>query len=348
MKKRLILLAGLVPAFLSAQNMAMPVNVGTVTEGKIDTVRNFVGTVYFDRTAVVAGETAGLVKELAVNDGDRVRAGQVLAVLDDAILSASIDAAKANAEVTKARLAQAKTDLARYQKLLETKSVSVQSYDEAATAAATLESTLLAQQAQLKALEIEKAKKTVTAPFNGVVLERHTQKGQWLAAGGAVVTLADTDSAVVQVNLPLSYFGGLKKGAPLHMEAGGKDLEGSLSAVIPSADVTSRTFPVKVTPAAPAALIAGSDVKVSVPDGVMASSLLVPRDALIRRFNQQVIFIVADGTAQMLPVTVTGYEKDRVALTAPGLAAGAQVIVKGNERIFPGMPVAVLPSGSAQ
>ena len=65
------------------------------------------------------------------------------------------------------------------------------------------------------------------------------------------------------------------------------------------------------------------------------NALMVPRDAVIKRFGQNVIFLNVDGIAQMMPVQILGYTKENVAIMSKGLKEGASVVVKGNERIFP-------------
>jgi hypothetical protein len=66
---------------------------------------------------------------------------------------------------------------------------------------------------------------------------------------------------------------------------------------------------------------------------------MVPRDAVIKRFGQNVIFLNVDGIATMLPVQILGYTKENVAVMSKGLTEGASVVVKGNERIFPKQPI---------
>jgi multidrug efflux pump subunit AcrA (membrane-fusion protein) len=66
---------------------------------------------------------------------------------------------------------------------------------------------------------------------------------------------------------------------------------------------------------------------------------MVSRDAVIKRFGQNVVFINNDGKAMMIPVQVVGYDGDKTAIRAKGLQAGAHVVVKGNERIFPNQPI---------
>jgi multidrug efflux pump subunit AcrA (membrane-fusion protein) len=65
-------------------------------------------------------------------------------------------------------------------------------------------------------------------------------------------------------------------------------------------------------------------------------SLLVPRDALVVKFGNNVVFVVEEGKAKMMPVEIQGYSDLLVGISGPGLENGQQVVVKGNERLFGG------------
>ena len=69
---------------------------------------------------------------------------------------------------------------------------------------------------------------------------------------------------------------------------------------------------------------------------------MVPRDAVIRQFGQNVVFSVVEGKAVMFPTRVIGYKESLAAIEAEGLKSGMPVVVKGNERIFPDSPVTVI------
>ncbi len=75
------------------------------------------------------------------------------------------------------------------------------------------------------------------------------------------------------------------------------------------------------------------------PDGLKQQSLLVPRDAVIQQFGQNVLFIAVDGKAKMIPVLISGYQGGQAAVSGPDLGEGMQVVVKGNERIRDGQAI---------
>ena len=79
--------------------------------------------------------------------------------------------------------------------------------------------------------------------------------------------------------------------------------------------------------------------KVQLPNGPKLKSLLVPRDAVLKQGNQNILFLAADDKAKMVEVEIRGYQGMLIAVEAEGLSAGQQVVVKGNERIRDGQSI---------
>ena len=121
---------------------------------------------------------------------------------------------------------------------------------------------------------------------------------------------------------------------------GGDEYPGKVRAIIPKGDVSTRTFPVKIAfDVAPKSLYDGMEANLQIESGASITAFIVPRDAIIKRFGQQVIFAEVGGKAVMLPVRVVGYDKDGIAINAEGLSEEMRVVTKGNERIFPNSPL---------
>jgi multidrug efflux pump subunit AcrA (membrane-fusion protein) len=81
------------------------------------------------------------------------------------------------------------------------------------------------------------------------------------------------------------------------------------------------------------------EARTLVPTGRKEKGILVPRDAVIDKFGRKVLFLVQEGTAKMVPVSVTGHQGMKTAVTGPGLEEGLTVVTKGNERLRDGQPV---------
>jgi multidrug efflux pump subunit AcrA (membrane-fusion protein) len=111
--------------------------------------------------------------------------------------------------------------------------------------------------------------------------------------------------------------------------------------------VATRTFSIKVRLRNPGGLFEGMEARVAVPSRPRLEGLMVPRDAVLKQFGMDVIFVVKEGQAKMVPVSVSGFEGLRAGVSAEGLEEGMKVVIKGNERIRDGQPV-MLPGGGEE
>lgn len=117
-----------------------------------------------------------------------------------------------------------------------------------------------------------------------------------------------------------------------------------MSGAIPSGDKLTRTFPVKFKANTKNVFVFdGQEARVNLSKNAKQESLIVPRDAVIKRFGKNVVFIINDKMiAQMIPVQIIAYLESKVAIKAEGLAVGQDIVSKGNERVFPNSPVKII------
>lgn len=319
------------------------VTVAEITEGEVQPMSNFVGTVFYSNVSKVAPEVAGKVRDVSFEEGQRVKQGATLVVLDSEILDANIASTEASHEQVLVQLEKARKDFNRIEALYREESVAESVYDEYLFNVRGLEKQAQSLAADLERLRIEREKKTIKAPFSGVVIEKLVEEGEWVSPeGGVAVVAADRELDVI-VDVPERILGFLKKGEKVKVKIGGEELEGKIRAFIPRGDVATRTFPVKIRVKNPSGrLKEGMEARALLPSSGRIKGLLVHRDAVIKRFGMDVVFVVVDSTAKMIPVGVTGYHKDMVGISGPGLEAGMQAAVKGNERIMDGQPVQVI------
>jgi RND family efflux transporter MFP subunit len=171
------------------------------------------------------------------------------------------------------------------------------------------------------------------------VLEKMTEKGEWVAAATPVATIADDSEVDVVIDAPQQLLSYLRAGRTLSVRAGGQQLQGRFFHFVPRGDVATRTFEVKIRLKNTAGLVEGMEAHALLPNGAPTDGLLLPRDAVMKQRGQDVCFIVVEGKAQMISVTVDGYRGMQVAVSGQGLEAGQQVVIKGNERIRDGQSV---------
>jgi len=327
----------------SGKAQGSPVVVAKVTSGDMAPQSEFIGTVYFSEISNVASEVEGKVLDIKVTDGQRVREGDVLVVLSSSLLDKSIRNASALVRQAKAEYESAKLENDRVAALFKSRSVAEGEFDSKRLSAEALLHKYEAAQADLAKLLEESALKKIRAPYDGVVIDTPVTRGEWVSGGSTVVVTARDDQFEVVVNAPREAFGVVKPGLKVEVGTAGTKFPGEVFAVIPRGDVATRTFPVKIRVDNDGSLAEGMEARVYLPKGLGGKTMIVPRDAVISARGDQVVWVVLDGKAVPVPVYVVGYRGLLAGVKSPKLAEGMDVVVKGNERLRPGQPVAPQP-----
>jgi len=337
------------------------------------------GEVRTRRRSLVAASEAGLVLELSADAGAVVRAGEVLARLDGSRLELSLSTlraqrASADVEVEQRReeAAQAQRNLETTRELVEKKTVGEKRLVDATSARNVARIVLAQAESQLQVLAAQQAEleqriqdTQIRAPFNGVVINKQTEVGEWLDVGEALVEMVSVSELEVWLDVPQRYAPTLANGsAPdgtigVRIDALDLRLELKGGRAVPQVDPSARTFklivPLPPDSAGPGMISAGMSVTASVPSGGRAQHWTVARDALLRGEAGSYLYLAQgaaeDSTAQASRVAVEElFDVDgRVVVRSAGLKANDLAIVEGNERLFPGAPViAVLADPAGQ
>lgn len=211
------------------------------------------------------------------------------------------------------------------------------------------------QEAAVERIDDQLAKHTIRAPFDGWVVERFAEKGQWLARGGLVARIAELDEVEVEVRVPEISVAALDLGVDVRLDfdaAPHHTWIGKVARIVPQADVLSRSFPVQIALTnevvdGEPVLRGGMLARAWLPVGKPASVTVVPKDALVLGGPSPVVFVVeaaagAGGTVRAVPVQLGTAVGGNVEVRTD-LAPGRLVVVRGNERLRPGMAVAFEP-----
>ena len=192
-------------------------------------------------------------------------------------------------------------------------------------------------------------KTTIRAPFDGYVVIRKVEVGEWVPVGGEIVEMVDLSSILVRVNVPESALSYLHVGDPARIEidALGRFFDGRVKHIMRDADRTARTFPVEIEIPNDLKLLAGGMfARATVTVGEEVEVVAVPKDAVVeRRGLTQVAVIMPGGRkgvdAHLVNVTLGGDIGDWIAITSGNIEPGTKVVTHGAERIHP-FPTAVL------
>lgn len=215
---------------------------------------------------------------------------------------------------------------------------------------------------EVNRLEDRREKYTIRAPFDGYLVTKRAEVGQWLKEGDLVAEIIQLDPVEIQVAVPESYISQLRVGLPAGVSVAaheGRTYPGQITRIVPQADLQSRAFPVVIEMPNPRegdghALKAGmlTHVHFAV-GGAPGEGLMVPKDALVLGGPAPLVYVVRSGmtdqppTAQPVAVELGPANGNWIQVKGE-LAAGEQVVTRGNERLRPGQPVNILPpAGSA-
>jgi|GEM_PF-2021851 len=320
--------------------MGSLVKTAPVSNGSLTSYQNFIGTLHYSESSVVASQVAGLSLKVNFDTTEQVKKGQVLVELDHEILDSRINAIKASIKEIRLQIEKVNKDLRRYTKLIKQKNISQQQYDEVYYNKTTLEQKYIALQAELDILNIERKQSLIRAPYSGFITQKRVNRGEWVDKGGAIATLVNPEKVYVLFDVPAQFASRLDDAQEIEVTINEKVYKGSFEGVIIQGDSRTRTVPLKIKlDSIDDFFYGGLEAQIKLPRANQSDSILVPRDAVIKRFGQDVVFTIQDGKAQMIPVKVQIYDGSQVAVLAEGLTEQTKVITKGNERIFPGQAV---------
>ena len=345
MLKKILLSTVFAFCVLNAQEAprASLVEVQTLKKQEVNDLQEFVGTVNFDKKSKIASQSSGIAKKINFEVGQKVKKDEVLVQIDSDILEAQIKAGMADVNMYEVQLKNAKKNYDRYSALVEKKSISQKVFDDAKVEYDVANENLISSKAKLNELNIQKSKKVIKAPYSGVIVEKNINLDEWLNQGSQIATIVNTQELEVVFNLPITFIGGLKSGDEYDINISDEIIKAKLYAAIPSGDKLTRTFPVRFkADAGEKFIFDGASAKISFAKETKTQALVINRDAVIKRFNMDVIFTVVENKAVMIPVKVITYFGLNAAIMGEGLVEGMQIVTKGNERIFPDMPIQIL------
>ncbi len=321
------------------------------------------GTIRAVRRAEVAARESAAVDSLNADEGDLIEAGSVIARLDTRRLEALKQEATAALTASKAELTQREAEHDRavldedmMRGLWDERAVAEREYldslREMKVSAARVNAAKEAIEVASKRFDILDVRFNdleIKAPFSGRVVAVHTELGEWVNEGDAVITLVSTGEVEAWLQLPERKASLLKQASPesvqMRLPGQQESIQADKISLVPDVAGRSRSFSLIAHIPDPENLLTpGSSVEASVPLGLPARQLIISADAILKSYSGNHVFIPDTSeegppTAKQVPVELL-YERNGESIIAAGtLKAGDQVIVEGNERLFPGTPL---------
>ncbi len=293
------------------------------------------------RTVTVNAQTAGTVLTVLVEEGDRVRTGQLMAELDARETAAQLERARAV-------LVNAEAAFQRAEQLQANDLTSAAEVD-------LLRSAFAIAKADVQLWRTRLAFSRITAPVSGMVTAKRVESGSTVSANGAMFTIADDSLLVVRVRVSELDVVYLEPGrsATLQLDAyPGVQISGHIRRIFPSADSTSRLVPVEtVLGSLPPGVIArpGFLARVEFALDSRSGVLAVPTSAIGVSDSGTFVYVVTADTLSRRPVE-TGLTTAGWIEITQGLEPGERVVSSGHVNLRPGAKVRIsgeVPKGSA-
>jgi RND family efflux transporter MFP subunit len=322
------------------------------------------GTVHARETAVVSAQVMGRIQQVLVREGDSVRAGQTLVVLDDAALRSQVEQAQAGVKAAVNGQAAAQTNAAlaastldRYKQLESEKSVSPQEMDEVSRRAEAAAAGLEAVRAQTDAARAqEKGARTMmsytrlVAPFAGVVTARMADPGTMAAPGVPLIQVDQAGALQLDATVDESAIGAIHNGMKVQVaidggastSGGGTNLDGRVAEIVPAADPSSHSFLVKIDLPSSSQTRAGMYGTAEFANGAK-QAILIPRSAVVSRGSLNCVYVLdGQGIAQLRYLTL-GAPQGNLVEVLSGVSAGEKLVDAPSDRDLAGKRIEVQP-----
>jgi RND family efflux transporter MFP subunit len=315
------------------------------------------GTVHARQTAVISTQVVGRIQQVLVREGDSVRAGQILAVLDDAALRASVDQAQAGVKAAQQEQVAAQTDaklaastLDRYRQLQSEKSVSPQEMDEVAERAAAASARFEAVRSETDAARAQETGAhtmlgytRLVAPFAGVVTARMADPGTLVSPGVPLLQVDQAGALQLQATVDESAITTVHKGMKVQVAIDGEpsaNITGTVAEIDPAADPSSHSFTVKIDLPSSSQLRAGMYGTAEFANGVR-QAIVIPRSAVVSRGSLVCVYVLdAQGIAQLRYLTL-GAAKGSFVEVLSGASPGEQLVDDPSDRDLGGKRIEV-------
>jgi RND family efflux transporter MFP subunit len=301
-----------------------------------------------------------------VREGDHVATGDVLIRLDSRRLTLELDALRADERAVESLIEERtankvwrERELELYRQSMERGAANLKEVLDAESEASMARARVTWAERQREVLRaraellgVRVADMTIAAPFEGVVVNRQVELGEWVSEGEAAVELVSSGRVEAWLDVPQRFYGavaGEQVSIALRVEATDQTITVTDRRVIPVVDPKARSFTVVAAVAnADEKFTPGMSVTAWLPTGQLTEQLTVSKDAVLRNEAGAYVYVArggggegAGGSASAVAVSIQVLfpVADRVVVTSRDIRAGDLAVVEGNERLFPMKPV---------
>ena len=316
------------------------------------------GTVDASKQAVLRSRHAGTATGMVKRAGDKVRAGERLARVDSDELRLRISERDSMLKQTQAQLTVAESNRAQQRSLSDRGFISKAAFDSAESGYISARSAFDSAKTSMDIAKSSLAETVLTAPISGVISKRTVEPGERVGNEMAVFTIIDPTSLEVVVPVAAERVAELKMGqiAKFQLDAGGAQIEGKLSRIIPTTGSAARTVETRFSLPANSAVPAGAFLSGQLQLAQRSAPITIPRVALKTDVNGSYVWVIQDGKAarKRVKIAANSDESNPLVPIADGLVVGATVLTlrgvepnDGQPVLMPGAAASVAPTATA-
>ena len=324
-------------------NQGAPITVTTVSTQDLEVWQFSEGQIEAINSPMIAAEVGGRIISIAADVGQDVVVGQALAKIDPVDFKLAKDLVSADIDRLKSLIVAQKLQVKRFKTLVTKKSANQSSLDEAQAQLGALKAQLAGARVRFQQAERNRIKSQIVSPINGKVDERKVSEGDYVKVGTPLFHLTTLSHLRVWLPFPESLGVQLKVGLPVTLNspvAPGQRVVSTITRIRPEITRSSRAINVIIDLENPGDWEPGASVTGKVRVAVHKKTLVVNQASIIRRPAGLVVYLLADGKVQEVPVT-TGIHQGGIVEILSGVQAGDQLALDGAAYLTDGVVVEV-------
>lgn len=308
----------------------LPADLYTVEQRTVERTLPLTGTLSPVTEATLKGKVAGELVEVPVREGEAVRAGQVVARIDQTEVRARVAAREADVEAARAQLVWAEKNRAMQRALLEKRFISQNAFDNVNSNYEVAAAKLRAAQAELVVARKSLGDAVLAAPFAGVVAERYAKPGERIALDAKVLSIVDLSQLELEAAVPAAEIAKVRVGQRLEFRVDGfgdRPFIGRVERINPTTVAGSRSINVYAVIENPEGVLrAGMFAQGTASIEKVNGALLIPASALREEAGGSFVYAVLDGRVARKPVQAGTADAAGWVQVLDGLSAGDRIV----------------------
>jgi len=331
------------PGVVEAQH-EIKASIITLTPQPIPVFYNSSGVVVSEQRVTITSRLSGYIRDLAVNEGDRVKIGQVLFRVDPVDTRSRQESAKASLIQAEADLDDAEADKQRFETLFEQGAVSQRQLDKNRLRVKVAHSAVKQAKAALRSAQNQLTYAEVRAPSDAIIVRKLKRNGDLATPGAPVLMLENPEQLVVDTHVDEANISHIQAGdkVQLRFPAFNKQLTGEVLQVVGAADPVAHNFLVKIHLPEEANVLAGAYVKVRFTIDTR-EALMLPEQALHNRADLPAVYVADKQNIARYRLVRLGQQFDGLVEITSGLTAEAKIITRAEDVVRSGMKIVASP-----